>query len=50
MLMSGLLGEPVKIPTPRAKYEKMLKDLAAKSKFKKPKAVTKAKVDMGSSF
>lgn len=50
MLMSGLLGEPVKIPTPRTKYEKMLKDLAAKSKFKKPKSVKKAKVDMGSSF
>jgi len=50
MLMSGLLGEPVKIPTPRAKYEKMIKDLAAKSKGKKPKPTKKAKLDMGASF
>jgi len=50
MLMSGLLGEPVKIPTPRAKYEKMIKDMAAKSKVKKPRTTRKAKVDMGSSF
>jgi len=50
MLMSGLLGEPVKIPTPRAKYEKMIKDMAAKSKVKKPKPAKKTKVDMGASF
>ncbi len=50
MLMSGVLGEPVKIPTPRAKFEKLIKDLAARSKGRKPRKVRKAKVDMGSSF
>ena len=50
MLMSGLTGEAIDIPTPRAKYDKMLKELAAKSKRNKPKTVKKAKVDMGSSF
>ncbi len=50
MLMSGVLNEPIKIPTPRAKFEKLLKDLAAKSKGRKPKKVRKAKVDMSASF
>ena len=50
MLMSGLTGEPVKIPTPRDKYEKLLKDLASKSTFKKPKPTKKAKVDLGASY
>jgi predicted dehydrogenase len=48
MLMSGLLGEPVKIPTPRAKFEQMLKEMGEKSTF--TKKVRKAKVDMGASF
>jgi hypothetical protein len=50
MLMSGLLGQPVNIPTPRAKYEKMIAGMAAKSKFRKPKLAAKAKADMGASF
>lgn len=50
MLMSGLSGKPIDIPTPRAQFDKMLKDLAAKSKFNKPKVVKKSKVDMASSF
>jgi len=50
MLMSGLTGEPVDIPTPRAKFDRMMKELAAKSKTRKPKKVRKAKVDMCASF
>lgn len=50
MLMSGLLGEPISIPTPRAKFEKMIKDMAAKSKFRKNAPKKKAKVNMGASF
>ncbi len=50
MLMSGLTGEPVKIPTPRDKFDKLIKDLAAKSKFRKPKPAKKVKADMSASF
>jgi predicted dehydrogenase len=49
MLMSGLKEEPIKIPTDRNAFDKMLKDLIANSTFKKG-AVKKAKVDMASSF
>jgi predicted dehydrogenase len=50
MLMSGLTGEPVDIPTPRAKFDKLIRDLAAHSTFQKPRPAKKAKVDMNSSF
>lgn len=51
MLMSGLTGKPVDIPTPRKKFHDMLADMAKKSTFKKPKPKTKSqKVDMNSSF
>ncbi len=49
MLMSGLTGNAVRIPTNRAAYDRLLKDLIAKSTFKKG-AVKKAKVDMAKSF
>jgi len=49
MLMSGLTGETVKIPTPRTKFDKLLKDLVSKSTFKKD-SVKKAKADLGASF
>lgn len=49
MLYSGLINESVKIPMKRAAFDKHLKDLIAKSKFKKG-AVRKAKVDMDKSF
>jgi len=49
MLMSGLTGESVRIPTPRHKYDRMIRELAEKSTFKKGK-VRKAKVDMAGSF
>ncbi|MHB1157192.1 MAG: Gfo/Idh/MocA family protein [Phycisphaerales bacterium] len=41
MLYSGLTGKPVAIPTPRAKFEQMLKDLAKKSKAAKKASVVK---------
>jgi predicted dehydrogenase len=50
MLMSGLLGEPVKIPTPRKKFDDMIKEMARKSKFRKPRPRRKTKADIGSSF
>jgi len=49
MMMSGLTGKPVKIPTPRDQYDKLIKDMAAKSTFKKA-AVKKTKADMSASF
>ena len=50
MLMSGILGEPIDIPTPRAKFDKLIKDLAAKSKVKKDKPAKKVKTDINASF
>lgn len=49
MLMSGLIKEPVTIAKNRAPFDKKLKELVAKSKFKKG-TVKKAKVDMAKSF
>ena len=49
MLMSGLTKQPVKIPMNRNAYDKLIKDLIAKSKFKKG-AAKKARVDMDKSF
>ncbi len=49
MLMSGLTNKPVPIPTNRAAYDRMLKELIKNSTYVKPK-VKKAKVDMAKSF
>ena len=49
MLMSGLTNKAVKLPTNRNAFDKLIKDLTAKSKFKKG-ATRKAKVDMDKSF
>jgi len=49
MLYSGLINEPVQIPMKRAAFDKHLKNLIAKSKFKKGE-IRKAKVDMDKSF
>ncbi len=49
MLLSGLTEETVKIPTPRAKFDRMIRELAEKSTFRKGK-VKAVKVDMRSSF
>jgi predicted dehydrogenase len=49
ILMSGLIKQPVQIPMDRPAYDRLLKDLIAKSTFKKPE-VRKAKVDMEKSF
>lgn len=37
MIMSGVTGRPINIPTPRTAYEKLLKDLAAKARRARPK-------------
>ncbi len=50
MLMSGLKGEPIDIPTPRDEFDAMLKDLAANSTFTKTAGSTDADVDMAKSF
>ncbi len=50
ILMSGIQRKPIKIPTPRAAYEKMLKDLIKKSTFKKDAVKKVAEVNMASSF
>ncbi|MCC7407848.1 MAG: Gfo/Idh/MocA family oxidoreductase [Phycisphaeraceae bacterium] len=49
MLMSGLTGKPVKIPTPRPAYEALLKKLIKTSTFKKATAKP-TKSDMTKSF
>lgn len=49
MLMSGLTKQPVNLPMDRAGYDALLKDLIAKSTFKKGE-VRKAKVDLEKSF
>jgi predicted dehydrogenase len=49
LLMSGLNKQPVPIPMDRAAYDAKLKDLIAKSTFKKGE-VKKAKIDMDKSF
>ena len=49
MLMSGLTGKPVTLPMNRNAFDKMIKAMAADSKFKKG-ATRKAKVDMDKSF
>lgn len=50
MLYSGLTGKPVDIPTPRTKFDKMLKDLAKNSKFTKKVVKNGPAVDFGASF
>ena len=49
MLMSGLIKQPMDIPMDRDAYDRLLKDLIAKSTFQKG-AVRKAKVDLEKSF
>ncbi len=52
MIMSGLENKPIEIPTPRDKYEQLIRKLARQSKPKKTKPRKKKtkKDDMGSSF
>lgn len=49
MLMSGLMNQPVSLPMDRDAYDRLLKDLIAKSTFQKA-AVRQAKVDLEKSF
>lgn len=49
MIYSGLTGKTVTLPMDRAGYERFLRKLAARSRFKK-KVVRPAKVDMQASF
>ena len=48
MLMSGLTGKPVSIPTNRNAYDALIRKLARTSKAQK--TVQEARVDMGASF
>lgn len=50
ILMSGIQRQAIKIPTPRAAYEKMLKELIRKSTFKKGPAKKVQEVNMAVSF
>jgi predicted dehydrogenase len=49
MLMSGLSGKPVELPTPREDFDQMIEDLKANSTFKKNETV-ESEATMGSSF
>lgn len=50
ILMSGLTNKPVDIPTDREAFDKLIQDLAKKSKFKKPEPAKPKAVDMAASF
>jgi len=50
MLMSGLTGKTVPIPTDRDAFDEMMKDLAKNSTFKKAEVKDSGPVAMGSSF
>jgi len=50
MLMSGLTKKPVDIPTDREAFDKLIQELAKKSKFKKPEVKKAKAVDMAASF
>lgn len=50
MLMSGLSGKPVNVPTDRDAFAKMIEDLAANSTFKKKEVVEEASADLSGSF
>jgi hypothetical protein len=49
MLMSGLRGQPIDIPTPREEFEQMIRGLAEQSTGKKQSA-RDVNVDVGASF
>lgn len=49
MLMSGLTGQPVNLPTDREAFDTLIEDLKAKSTFKKNKVV-ESSAAMGGSF
>jgi len=50
MLMSGVTGRPIEVPTPRDEFDQLIQKLAAESTFSKPKETKQAKVDISSSF
>lgn len=50
MLMSGLTGKPVDVPTDRDAFADLLEDLKSKSTFKKETKETTGPVAMGASF
>lgn len=50
MLMSGILGKPIDIPTPRDEYDQLIQDLIKKSKFQKKEVRKAATADLAGSF
>lgn len=50
MLMSGITGKPVDVPTPRAEFDALIQDLIKKSKFQKKEPRKTAAVDLAGSF
>lgn len=50
MLMAGLTGQPVELPTDREAYDRMLQDLIAKSTFQKAEVTDEGPTSLAGSF